>query len=201
MMWDFPKKWLGLVAIIGTVLFLLFWKTNQYTERAVIATDVQVQAKEIEKKGKPKISDTKEQKKIIVIDMKGAVVKEGVYEMKEGDRVKDAIEKAGGFLPEADRVKVNLAQMVQDQMILYVPNKNEQVQEATAASKGEGKVQINVASKEQLEKITGIGSRKAESILKYREERGPFQKIEDLLEIDGIGVKSLEKIKDQIIIP
>ncbi|MEI2318211.1 helix-hairpin-helix domain-containing protein [Bacillus paramobilis] len=199
MMWDFPKKWLGLVAIIGIVLFLLFWKTNQHTERSVIATDVQ--SKEIEKKSKPKISDTKEQKKIIVIDMKGAVVKEGVYEMKEGDRIKDAIEKAGGFLPEADRKKVNLAQMVQDQMILYVPNKNEQVQEAAAASQGEGKVQINAASKEQLEKITGIGSRKAESILKYREEHGPFQKIEDLLEIDGIGVKSLEKIKDQIIIP
>ncbi|MDJ1475709.1 helix-hairpin-helix domain-containing protein [Bacillus sp. LS15-K4] len=199
MMWDFPKKWLGLVAVIGTVTFLLFWKTNQHTERSVVATDVQ--AKEIEKKSKPKISDTKEQKKIIVIDMKGAVVKEGVYEMKEGDRVKDAIEKAGGFLPEADRKNVNLAQMVQDQMILYVPNKNEQAQEAAAISKGEGKVQINAASKEQLEKITGIGSRKAESILKYREEHGPFQKIEDLLEIDGIGVKSLEKIKDQIIIP
>ncbi|WP_144612537.1 helix-hairpin-helix domain-containing protein [Bacillus cereus] len=199
MMWDFPKKWLGLVAIIGTVLFLLFWKTNQHTKRAVIATDVQ--ANEIEKKSKPKISDTKQQKKIIVIDIKGAVVKEGVYEMKEGDRVKDAIEKAGGFLPEADRKKVNLAQMVQDQMILYVPNTNEQVQEVAAISKGEGKVQINAATKEQLEKITGIGSRKAESILKYREEHGPFQKIEDLLEIDGIGVKSLEKIKDQIIIP
>ncbi|MGD6889317.1 helix-hairpin-helix domain-containing protein [Bacillus mobilis] len=199
MMWDFPKKWLGLVAIIGTVLFLLFWKTNQHTERTVIATDVQ--AKEIEKKSKPKISDTKQQKKIIVIDMKGAVVKEGVYEMKEGDRVKDAIEKAGGFLSEADRNKVNLAQMIQDQMVLYVPNKNEQVQGVVAISKGKGKVQINAASKEQLEKITGIGSRKAESILKYREEHGPFQKIEDLLEIDGIGVKSLEKIKDQIIIP
>jgi len=199
MMWDFPKKCLGLVAISGTVLFLLFWKTNQHTERTVIATDVQ--AKEIEKKSKPEISDTKQQKKIIIIDMKGAVVKEGVYEMKEGDRVKDAIEKAGGFLPEADRKKVNLAQMVQDQMILYVPNENEQVQEVAAIAKGEGKVQINAASKEQLEKITGIGSRKAESILKYREEHGPFQKIEDLLEIDGIGAKSLEKIKDQIIIP
>ncbi|HDX9626556.1 TPA: helix-hairpin-helix domain-containing protein [Bacillus cereus] len=199
MMWNFPKKWLGVVAIIGTVLFLLFWKTNQHTDQSVIKTDVQ--AKEIEKKSKPEISDTKQQKKIIIIDMKGAVVKEGVYEMKEGDRVKDAIEKAGGFLPEADRKKVNLAQMVQDQMVLYVPDKNEQVQEGAAVSKGEGKVQINAASKEQLEQITGIGSRKAESILKYREEHGPFQKIEDLLEIDGIGVKSLEKIKDQIIIP
>ena len=198
MMWDFPKKWLGLVAIIVTVLFLFFWKTNQYTERSVIATDVQ--AKDVEKKSKPKILDAKEQKKIL-IDMKGAVVKEGVYEMKEGDRFKDAVEKAGGFLPEADIKKVNLAQIVQDQMILYVPNKNEQVQDVATSSKGEGKVQINAASKEQLEKITGIGSRKAESILKYREEHGPFQKIEDLLEIDGIGVKSLEKIKDQIIIP
>ncbi|EJS59164.1 comEA protein [Bacillus cereus BAG1X1-3] len=96
---------------------------------------------------------------------------------------------------------MNLAQVVQDQMLLYIPNKNEPVQEGAASSKKEGKVQINTASKEQLEKITGIGSRKAESILKYREEHGPFQKIEDLLEIDGIGTKSLEKIKDQIIIP
>ncbi|HDR3885905.1 TPA: helix-hairpin-helix domain-containing protein [Bacillus cereus] len=199
MMWDFPKKWLGLVVIIGTLIFLFFWKTNQQTEPSLITTEVQ--AKDVEKKSKPKVLDTKEQKKIIIIDVKGAVVREGVYEMKEGDRAKDAVEKAGGFLLEADVKKVNLAQIVQDQMILYVPNKNEQVQEVATFSKGEAKIQINAASKEQLEKITGIGSRKAESILKYREEHGPFQKIEDLLEIDGIGAKSLEKIKDQIIIP
>ncbi|PFL20557.1 competence protein ComE [Bacillus cereus] len=199
MMWDFPKKWLGLVVIIGTVIFLLFWKTNQHAEQTIMTTDVQM--KEVEKKGKPKELGTKEQKNPIVIDVKGAVFKEGVYEMKEGERVKDAVEKAGGFLPDAEIKKVNLAQVVQDQMLLYIPNKNEPVQEGAASSKKEGKVQINTASKEELEKITGIGSRKAESILKYREEHGPFQKIEDLLEIDGIGTKSLEKIKDQIIIP
>lgn len=199
MMWDFPKKWLGLAVIIGTAIFLLFWKTNQHAEQTIMTTDVQM--KEVEKKGKPKELGTKEQKKNIVIDVKGAVFKEGVYEMKEGERVKDAVEKAGGFLPDAEIKKVNLAQIVQDQMLLYIPNKNEPVQEGAASSKKEGKVQINTASKEQLEKITGIGSRKAESILKYREEHGPFQKIEDLLEIDGIGTKSLEKIKDQIIIP
>ncbi|WP_416807796.1 helix-hairpin-helix domain-containing protein [Bacillus thuringiensis] len=199
MMWDFPKKWLGLVAIIGTLLFLVFWKTNQSVERTPITMNVQ--EKEIEKKGKPKISDIKEQKRTIIIDVKGAVNKEGVYEMKEGDRVKDAVQKAGGFLSEVDIKKVNLAQIVQDQMLLYIPSKNESEQGMFTSSKEDGKIRINTAAKEQLEKITGIGSRKAESILKYREEHGPFQKIEDLLEIDGIGAKSLEKIKDQIIIP
>ncbi|MCU4816227.1 helix-hairpin-helix domain-containing protein [Bacillus sp. A17A.1] len=199
MMWDFPKKWLGLVAIIGTLLFLVFWKTNQSVERTPITMNVQ--EKEIEKKGKPKISDTKEQKRTIIIDVKGAVNKEGVYEMKEGDRVKDAVQKAGGFLSEVDIKKVNLAQIVQDQMLLYIPSKNESEQGMFTSSKEDGKIRINTAAKEKLEKITGIGSRKAESILKYREEHGPFQKIEDLLEIDGIGAKSLEKIKDQIIIP
>ncbi|ANS50252.1 competence protein ComE [Bacillus thuringiensis] len=199
MMWDFPKKWLGLVAIIGTLLFLVFWKTNQSVERTPITMNVQ--EKEIEKKGKPKISDTKEQKRTIIIDVKGAVNKEGVYEMREGDRVKDAVQKAGGFLSEVDMKKVNLAQIVQDQMLLYIPSKNESEQGMFTSSKEDGKIRINTAAKEQLEKITGIGSRKAESILKYREEHGPFQKIEDLLEIDGIGAKSLEKIKDQIIIP
>ncbi|AHZ53181.1 competence protein ComE [Bacillus thuringiensis serovar kurstaki str. YBT-1520] len=198
-MWDFPKKWLGLVAIIGTLLFLVFWKTNQNVERTPITMNVQ--EKEIEKKGKPKISDTKEQKRTIIIDVKGAVSKEGVYEMKEGDRVKDAVHKAGGFLSEVDMKKVNLAQIVQDQMLLYIPSKNESEQGVLTSSKEDGKIRINTAAKEQLEKITGIGSRKAESILKYREEHGPFQKIEDLLEIDGIGAKSLEKIKGQIIIP
>ncbi|MBJ8200152.1 helix-hairpin-helix domain-containing protein [Bacillus cereus] len=199
MMWDFPKKWLGLVAIIGTLLFLVFWKTNQIVERTPITMNVQ--EKDIEKKSKPKMSDTKEQKRTIIIDVKGAVNKEGVYEMEEGDRVKDAVQKAGGFLSEVDMKKVNLAQIVQDQMLLYIPSKNESEQGMLTSSKEDGKIRINTAAKERLEKITGIGSRKAESILKYREEHGPFQKIEDLLEIDGIGAKSLEKIKDQIIIP
>lgn len=195
----FSEKVVRFSSYYWNFTFSCFWKTNQSVERT--PTTMNVQEKEIEKKGKPKISDTKEQKRTIIIDVKGAVSKEGVYEMKEGDRVKDAVQKAGGFLSEVDIKKVNLAQIVQDQMLLYIPSKNDSEQGMFTSSKEDGKIRINTAAKEQLEKITGIGSRKAESILKYREEHGPFQKIEDLLEIDGIGTKSLEKIKDQIIIP
>ena len=71
----FSKEMVRISCYYWNCAFLIFWKTNEHTERSVIATDVQ--EKDIEKKSKPKISDTKQQKKIIVIDMKGAVVKEG----------------------------------------------------------------------------------------------------------------------------
>ncbi|MDZ5609344.1 helix-hairpin-helix domain-containing protein [Bacillus pseudomycoides] len=199
MMQNFQKKWLALLGAVGVVFILFMWQTKQQAMQPTTKIDTNVNSEE--SKDKLKVAESKEQKKTIVIDIKGAVHHEGVYEMEMGARVKDGVEKAGGFLPEADMAKVNLAQLMQDQMLLYVPKKGEQVQAANLPSEQEGKIQINVAPKEQLEKITGIGPRKAENIMKYREEHGPFQKIEDLLEVDGIGEKSLEKIKDKIIIP
>ncbi|WP_374218830.1 helix-hairpin-helix domain-containing protein [Bacillus bingmayongensis] len=198
-MQNFQKKWLALLGAVGVVFILFMWQTKQQAMQPTTKIDTNVNSEE--SKDKLKVAESKEQKKTIVIDIKGAVHHEGVYEMEMGARVKDGVEKAGGFLPEADMAKVNLAQLMQDQMLLYVPKKGEQVQAANLPSEQEGKIQINVAPKEQLEKITGIGPRKAENIMKYREEHGPFQKIEDLLEVDGIGEKSLEKIKDKIIIP
>ncbi len=198
-MQNFQKKWIALLGAVGVICILFIWQTKQQTMQSPVEIDTNI--KNEEQKGKLKVADSKEQNKIIMIDIKGAVHREGVYEVERDARVKDGIEKAGGFLPEADRTKVNLAQRMQDQMLIYVPKKGEQVQGANVPSGQEEKIHINVASKEQLEKITGIGPRKAESIMKYREEHGPFQKIEDLLEVDGIGEKSLEKIKDKIIIP
>ncbi|MBY0597196.1 helix-hairpin-helix domain-containing protein [Bacillus bingmayongensis] len=198
-MQNFQKKWIALLGAVGVVFILFMWQTKQQAMQPTTKIDTNVNSEE--SKDKLKVAESKEQKKTIVIDIKGAVHHEGVYEMEMGARVKDGVEKAGGFLPEADMAKVNLAQLMQDQMLLYVPKKGEQVQAANLSSEQEGKIQINVAPKEQLEKITGIGPRKAENIMKYREEHGPFQKIEDLLEVDGIGEKSLEKIKDKIIIP
>ncbi|WP_081414981.1 helix-hairpin-helix domain-containing protein [Ectobacillus panaciterrae] len=169
---------------------MFYWNTQETALPAAPAPQKE-EKKETRKETKKEISTA-------MIDVKGAVKREGVYEMQAGARVRDAIGEAGGFLPEADASKVNLAQFVQDQMLLYVPKKGEQQGAITSQPQ---KIVVNIATKEELEKIPGIGPKKAESILKYREQHGPFQKAEDLLEVDGIGEKSLEKIKEQIIVP
>ncbi|WP_020062225.1 helix-hairpin-helix domain-containing protein [Bacillus sp. 123MFChir2] len=197
MMMNLPRKWLVLFAAIGVVSILFIWQTKG--EQGKSAVKVEANAKIEERKEKTKVTESKFSSKTIIVDTKGAVHREGVYELQNGARVKDAVEKAGGFLPEADVTKVNLAQLVQDQMMIYVPKKGEAAVNGPPVS--EGKIQINTATKDQIEKISGIGPRKAENIIKYREQHGPFQKVEDLLEIDGIGEKSLEKMKDEIIVP
>lgn len=198
MMMNLPRKWLVLFAAIGVVSILFVWQTKGGQEQP--AVKVEAKSKIEERKEKTKVIEPKLESKTIIVDAKGAVHREGVYELQSGARVKDAVEKAGGFLPEADVTKVNLAQLVQDQMVIYVPKKGEQIATVNGAPLSEGKIQINTATKDQLEKISGIGPRKAENIIKYREQHGPFQKVEDLLEVDGIGEKSLEKMKDEIIV-
>ncbi len=198
MMMNLPRKWFVLFAAIGVVSILFVWQTKGGQEQS--AVKVEANSKIQERKEKAKVTESKLQSKTIIVDTKGAVHREGVYELQSGARVKDAVEKAGGFLPEADVTKVNLAQFVQDQMVIYVPKKGEQIATVNGAPLSEGKIQINTATKDQLEKISGIGPRKAENIIKYREQHGPFQKVEDLLEVDGIGEKSLEKMKGEIIV-
>lgn len=141
----------------------------------------------------------------LVIDVKGAVQEPGVYTMNEGDRVIDVIEKAGGFQSEADENLINLAELLKDEMVIYVPKKGEDVTALQSvathvAGENEDKVRINSASPEEIQTLQGIGPAKATSIIKHREENGKFNSVEDLLEVSGIGEKTLENIKDHIVI-
>ncbi|GGJ63202.1 competence protein ComEA [Anoxybacillus voinovskiensis] len=147
--------------------------------------------------------ETKEEKQapsLVVVDVKGAVVRPGVYELAENARVRDAIALASGFTNEADQTKVNLAAKVHDEMMIYVPVKGENAPAPDHTSDGKEQIDINHATIEDIQKIQGIGPTKAAAIIAYREEHGPFRKIEDLLNVSGIGEKSLEKMKGQIII-
>ncbi|MEG7380408.1 helix-hairpin-helix domain-containing protein [Bacillus subtilis] len=147
----------------------------------------------------------KDENDTIVIDIKGAVQHPGVYEMRTGDRVSQAIEKAGGTGEQADEMQVNLAELLQDGTVVYIPKKGEETtmqQGSRGAVKSDGgkeaPVNINTATLEELQGISGVGPSKAEAIIAYREENGRFQTIEEITKVSGIGEKSLEKIKSSI---
>ena len=188
-------------AVIGGVILLLvgagglFSKKEEAVEElAVVETTVLAE--------KTEVSTTQET--VIFVDIKGAVKNPGVYQMKSGDRVKDALDAAGGLTDEADSQKVNLAQRVEDQMVIIVPKVGEEATEiptgATSkeASK-EGKVNINTATVEELKTLKGVGEKKAEAIIEYRKKNGSFKTKEDLMKVRGIGKKLFESFQERIV--
>ena len=146
------------------------------------------------------------------VDIKGEVLRPGVYEFSCESRIQEVIKKAGGFTEEADETKINLAQKVTDQMQMIVPNVNSKQEggvtegnsekgnssNTTPSNSKQGTVNINTATLEELQTIKGIGKKKAEAILQYRKEHGPFRTKEDLLQVKGIGKKALEAIESQV---
>ena len=141
---------------------------------------------------------------VIFVDIKGAVKKPGVYQMKAGDRVKDAIDAAGGLTAEADSQKVNLAQRVEDQMVIVVPKVGEEAEAIPAGvtskeTSKEGKVNINTATVEELKTLKGVGDKKAEAIIEYRKKNGSFKTKEDLMKVRGIGKKLFESFQERIV--
>jgi competence protein ComEA len=142
------------------------------------------------------------EKSIFVIDVKGEIVHPGVYEMEAGARVHQLIKEAGGLNDDADEMAINLAAPLEDGMVIYIPRKGEgednPIPIQSQQEDKDEKVNINLATSEELQTLTGIGPSKAETIITYREENGLFKAPESLLEVSGIGEKSLEKIKDEI---
>jgi len=145
----------------------------------------------------------------IVVHVAGAVKNPGVYTLEEGQRVKDAIEIAGGPLPEADLLRLNLAQKMQDEDKLYVPKIGEITEQEDQVSatygatvgvvtKNDGKININTADETELTKLPGIGPATAQKIIDYRKTKGAFKTIEEIKNVSGIGDKKFEQIKDKI---
>lgn len=142
----------------------------------------------------------------IIVDVKGAVNKPGVYEAKDGERVKDIINKAGGLKEKADEKNINFAERVKDEMVVYIPEVGEVPKDMAMANganemqNGEEnkKVNLNSADETELQTLPGIGPSKAAAIIEYRETNGSFKTIEDLKSISGIGDKTFEKLQESI---
>ena len=146
----------------------------------------------------------------MTVDISGAVKHGGVYTLKNGARLNDLLEVAGGLDKRAQVKAINRAQLLKDQDQIYVPYQGEKVDLPTAnsqstmtnngsnSSASSEQVHLNSATVADLQKLNGIGQKKAEQIIQYRDQNGGFKQIEDLTKVNGIGDKTFEKLKDQL---
>ena len=176
--------------------------------------------------GSEAVSDKEMQQAMIYVDVCGAVANPGVFQLAAGSRVFQAIEAAGGYLPEAALTCVNRAGVLTDGQQLYILTQEEMERqgldpaEMFGASDGQmngsagtgqntgmnaqvqqdNRININTADEAQLTTLTGIGATRAQAIIAYREENGPFAAIEDIMNVQGIKEGTFAKIKDEIVV-
>jgi len=143
----------------------------------------------------------------LMVDIRGAVEKPGVYELEQGSRLQDLVTKAGGFSSQVDQVWVdlnlNMARELKDGQKVYIPKKGERSKEQVVDNQPESVksgsfINLNTADKSELETLTGIGPAFAKRIIDYRQENGGFKSAEEIQAVSGIGEKTFEKIKNQI---
>ena len=146
---------------------------------------------------------------IIYIDIKGAVNRPGLYQLSEGSRMVDAIEAAGGLTTEADDRTINLAEKLLDQQKIIVYTESEMAEQLmqedrdnllerdvypSNPSDATQKININIATIDELQALPNIGPKKAQAIIEYRQTNGSFQTIDQIKEIKGIGEKTYEEL-------
>lgn len=203
------KQLIILIAIGGVIVFVIGYyiytttSKESYEQLDVISEEQSNQNKE---------NVEKEQEEIIVVHIAGEVKKPGIVKIKEGARIADIIEAAGGLTQKANTTNINLAYIIEDGQKITIPSKDEtEEKENIITENGEGIinkeqgistgkqiVNINKATKEQLCELQGIGESTADKIITYRKENGNFKQVEDIKNVPGIGDAKYENIKDKI---
>ena len=201
-----------LFIIVGIVSLTIYYSNNE---------DEVIEETPVKKKSIKKESS----EELISVDIKGEINNPGIYSLKESSRVIDVIDKAGGLTENADTTVINLSKKLKDEMVIIIYSKEqvlkfketkqleEQVQNKCISPdenslhndaciedniQTTGKININTASKQELMSLTGIGESKAKDIVSYREKNGPFQTIEDIKKVTGIGDTIFAQIKENI---
>ncbi|HEO4056600.1 TPA: helix-hairpin-helix domain-containing protein [Streptococcus agalactiae] len=204
-------KWETTGIIVGLLLFGILGLNHFGTHHKEDNLNINLEKKvsTITEKKVPMISHVKDKvSNQVTVDVKGAVNHPGVYSLPSQSRVTDAIKRAGGLSNLADSKSVNLAQKLQDETVIYVAQKGEKitvVEEEKAnniANQGnsKGKINLNKADLSSLQTISGVGAKRAQDILDYRDSQGGFKTIDDLKNVSGIGEKTLEKLRQDVTI-
>ena len=217
---DFIKEhkkycFIGVLLIIG----IFYYCTNQKSEvdnTSLLTQTSQSSAKvesETEKTSSsssslPNVTNSTASTKV-TCDISGAVKHGGVYTLKNGARLLDLIEAAGGLTEKAQVKAINRAQLLKDQDQIYIPHEGEKIEprgdttvnsgassDSTDASKEQ--IHLNSATVSDLQKLNGVGQKRAEQIIQFRDANGGFKQIEDITKVSGIGEKTFEKFKDQL---
>ena len=197
-----------IIILLNIIIVSMLICFNIFVEEPIIQDTLE----EVEiKEEVPEVEETS-----VLVDVKGSVKKPGVYEVASQSIVNDCIKLAGGLSNDADTNTINLSKKVVNEMVIYVPKKEEIKEEEplndVEINKEDNletvlenpsintKVNINSASLSELQTLDGIGEAKAQSIIDYRNQVGLFKDIGELMNVSGIGETVFAKIKDNITI-
>lgn len=189
----FKYKAILLSSVLGIIcifLIAIFFKTTddiEYTEPVEVNNSVSANEETEE------VIDNE----YIYVEIKGTVKHPDVYKISKDARIKDLI-ILGDPLPNADLNSINQSEKLHDEKSVYVPVKGEVVEIKESETSDKIVVNINTATKDELMRLNGVGEKKAETIIEYREENGLFNKKEDLMNIPGIGQKTFENLQEHI---
>ena len=187
---------IGIIVIIGIIKIVDIYYEKNNTEKISMSNFIENETETEDEKCNTKIK----------VYITGEVKNQGVIELEEGDRIADAIEKAGGQTEQASLKNVNLAYQLEDGQKIYIPNVNDNETEiiddgasgVVNDTTNQTVVNINKADETELQSLNGIGESLATSIVQYRKENGKFETIEDLKNVPGIGESKFSNIKEKI---
>ncbi|MFV0556887.1 MAG: helix-hairpin-helix domain-containing protein [Lactovum sp.] len=193
-------KYLMAIIVVLCLLFIFLFYPREKKEQALDLETYSQQSSEQSQSSKSSSSSSQ-----IVVDVKGEVKNPSVYTVDSSLRVNDVIEIAGGFTKSADQKSINLAKKITDEQVIYVASieegaaiaQTELTSDLESKSSAE-KVNINEANLSELQNLTGVGEKRAQDIIDYRTENGPFKSIEDLKNVSGFGEKTVENLKESI---
>lgn len=207
----------AIILLICPTILLVKDKLNSKDDIYILTEESTVSDENKNNDKKEKIEDEKENisNKEITVYVSGEVNKSGVVTLKEGDRLAVAVEKLGGTTKKADLNNINLAIRVKDEEHYIIPKIGEAKQENLKdvnntkdienaeiknenTEKDSSKININTATLEELDKLPGVGEATANKIISHREENGQFKTIEDIKNVNGIGDKKFENMKELI---
>lgn len=205
------------ILLICPTILLVKDKLNSKDDIYVLTEESTVSDENKNNDKKEKVEGEKENisNKEITVYVSGEVNKSGVVTLKEGDRLAVAVEKLGGTTKKADLNNINLAIRVKDEEHYIIPKIGEAKQEELKdvnntkdienaeiknenTAKDSSKININTATLEELDKLPGVGEATANKIISHREENGQFKTIEDIKNVNGIGDKKFENMKELI---